>query len=261
MAPIYQIRDWDKHYENFKSRPLDRCSYVCIPNKQDGDGLTTILLEKDGAAIYGIWHLITGLCSRQRRPRQGWLTDNGGPDGRPLDAAGLAKRWRRRPSEIQRALTFLTDAVGWVRRYQSIEEVSGEGWLKDTAPIPNGYRTDTEVSGNRMEWNGTEGKERNGREGGVPVSTPPQKGTEGNGTAGPATLGTPPAGSERPEDPPPGSDPGWNMAAARVVAGLPKEPEPTRPKRFTPEELAARKAKVKAELAAIAETETKAESA
>lgn len=110
-----QVKDWDDNFENNKSRERDQCSFVCVPNKQDGMGLVWILSEPDGAAIYGIWNLIIGACSRQSRPRHGYLTDNGRADGCPWTVDDMALRWRRPPSEIQRSIdVLLSPKVGWI---------------------------------------------------------------------------------------------------------------------------------------------------
>jgi hypothetical protein len=109
-----QVLDWSKHFENNKSRERDQCSFVCVPNKQHGLGLTNILSEPDGAMIYGIWCLLIGLLSRQSKPRDGHLTDTGRADGRHLTGTELALLWRRKEEEITRAMTVVcSPKVGW----------------------------------------------------------------------------------------------------------------------------------------------------
>lgn len=109
-----QIPQWDLRYENFKSRTVDTCHFVCVPNKS-GMGLSYILNEPDGAAIYGIWCLILGACSTQRKPRNGYLTDTGTIGGNSWEINDLAIRFRRQPPEIARAISVLTsDKVGWL---------------------------------------------------------------------------------------------------------------------------------------------------
>jgi hypothetical protein len=115
MTTVYQIPGWDHHFENYKSRTIDECSYVAMPNKQHGLGLTRILAEPDGAAVFGIWCLILQAVSRQERPRAGWLTENGRPNGAPWDIDDMALRWRRPVAEVRRALEVLTSAkIGWI---------------------------------------------------------------------------------------------------------------------------------------------------
>jgi hypothetical protein len=52
---VYQIPGWDHHFENNKSRDIDECSYVAMPNKQHGMGFTRIMAQPAGAAIFGVW--------------------------------------------------------------------------------------------------------------------------------------------------------------------------------------------------------------
>lgn len=112
---LYRVKDWDKHFENNKSRERDQCHFVCVPNKQHGLGLLRILSEPDGAGIYGVWHLIVGLLSRQHLPRIGCLTVDGSQDGCPISTADLAMLWRRPEKEIKRALEVLASSkVGWI---------------------------------------------------------------------------------------------------------------------------------------------------
>jgi hypothetical protein len=102
--PLYQIVDYDEHFENNKSRLRERCAFVCVPNKHGGSGLSNVLGEPDGSAIYGIWMLILQLCSRQRKPREGYLTQDGKKNGRRLGARELANLLRRPIEEIHRCL-------------------------------------------------------------------------------------------------------------------------------------------------------------
>ena len=112
----YRIRDWGEHFENAKSRTIKECLWVPMPNKQDGMGFTRIMVEPDGAAIYGVWCMIVGACSRQHKGRRsGWLTDDGHHEGTAWVPRDLAMRWRRPVEEIERALVFLSsDPVGWL---------------------------------------------------------------------------------------------------------------------------------------------------
>ncbi len=144
MTEAYRVKDWDRHFENNKSRERDKCGFVCVPNKQDGMGLTRILSEKDGASIYGIWHLIVGALSRQSRPRTGWLTDDGHQTGTAWAPQDMALRWRRKTDEIQRALDVLcSPAVGWVE---------------------SARRVPAECPPSALEEKGNEGKGREGKE-------------------------------------------------------------------------------------------------
>lgn len=118
----YQIRDWNVHFENSRSREIDHCGFVAIPNKQDGLGFARIMAEPDGTSMYGIWCCIVAKCSRQGRPRAGWLTENGKENGRPLDSDGITLALRRQhvgSKEVLRTLEFLSsEDVGWLEFIQ-----------------------------------------------------------------------------------------------------------------------------------------------
>src|ERR1043166_7836535 len=111
----YQIKNWDACFENNKSRERDHCSFVCVPNKQHGLGFCRVVSHLRGAAIYGNWQMIVGACSQQSKPRAGWLTHNGRPDGTPWTAADLALKFRRPVKEIELALKVLSSPeVDWL---------------------------------------------------------------------------------------------------------------------------------------------------
>ncbi len=108
-----QVLNWQKHFENSKSRERDRCGFVCVPNKM-GMGLALMLAEPDGAAMYGIFCLMLGLLSRQPKPRDGYLTGTGQADDRYLTGSELALLWRRPTAEVDRALRFIcTPNMSW----------------------------------------------------------------------------------------------------------------------------------------------------
>jgi len=120
---IYQVKNWDDNFENNKSREVEECSFVCVPNKQHGLGFSRLMEEPDGAAIYGIWILLLGICSRQRRARRGWLTEDGQRDGTPLAPQDVKAQIRRPVEEIERALAVLSSPrIGWIGAYARIED-------------------------------------------------------------------------------------------------------------------------------------------
>lgn len=102
-----QVLNWNDHFESSKSREWKTCSFVCVPNKQHGMGLTQMLSEPDGATIYGIWCLLLGFLSRQKKPRNGYLTDTGQASGRYYTCSEMALVWRRPVAEIERAFEFI----------------------------------------------------------------------------------------------------------------------------------------------------------
>jgi hypothetical protein len=113
---IYQIIDWNVHYENDRSRTRDSLSWCGIPNKR---GLSRGLLLKyqNGAAIYGCFlAIVLNICSKQARPRDGWLTSNGLPDGRPLSSSEINMLTDMPIDLIRLTLDTLTsNPMNWIR--------------------------------------------------------------------------------------------------------------------------------------------------
>lgn len=148
-AVTYRIRDWEKHFENNRTREMVKMAWVPVPNKHDGEGFQRIMREKDGLVIYGCWHLILQVASKCLRERGTLMRD----DGTPLDAAAIAiKTGWRDSKDIARALAFLSSAeVGWIERLnETSESIPQEG-----AAIPQeGARNGMELNG--TELNGTE---------------------------------------------------------------------------------------------------------
>lgn len=185
---VYQILDWDGNFENSRSRTVEICSFVAMPNKQHGMGLTRILSAPDGAAMFGIWCLILQACSRQKsdktQMRDGWLTDNGLPDGPAWSAEDLALRWRRTEEEISSALElFCNPKICWIKRYDETPPSTARKTPSATETPP------TDVEGKGRELNG-----KNGREGREREPTPDPVGSNGST---PQAATTPEASSVR----------------------------------------------------------------
>jgi hypothetical protein len=172
----YQIKDWDSYFENDRSRNYDRCGFVCVPNKQHGMGFSRVMAEPDGAAIYGIFAMIIGACSQQKRPRNGWLTDNGLPPhvaltarsrstnsqppiGQPWDASDLAIKFRRPVTEINRAIEVLSNPkIGWIVVHTDETLKTIEKPNKTEEVTPNSPATHVPLTSD------SPGKERKGKE-------------------------------------------------------------------------------------------------
>lgn len=118
----YRVRDWDKHFENHRTRDLEYVRWLSVPNKQHGMGFTRIMAQADGRSIFGVWYLIIEACSQQRAPRLGWLTEDGRADGTPWTVEDMAERWRCLPAEIARALDVLcSPRIGWIETVENSE--------------------------------------------------------------------------------------------------------------------------------------------
>lgn len=149
-AAFYRIRDWTKHFENNRTREMDKMRWVPVPNKHDGEGFQRIMQEKDGIQIYGCWHLILQVASKM--PVRGTLLRE---DGTPITATILALKtgWRH-PQDFQRSLDFCSSAdVAWVEHVKPVQlEIPQVG-----AGNPQvGARKGRELKG--IELEGIEGK-------------------------------------------------------------------------------------------------------
>ena len=124
---IYRIKDWAELYENSTSRKIRYCSWVPVPNKQDGLGYTTLITgHRDGAAHYGLWLALVCICSKQEgrwydkesaawmgEPREGLLTDNGRIDGTPLTDENIHLVTRIPKRTISTAISRLIE-IKWL---------------------------------------------------------------------------------------------------------------------------------------------------
>jgi hypothetical protein len=127
--PLYQIVGYNDYFENNRSRERNICSFVCVPNKHGGQGLTALLNSGpvEGQAIYGTWMLMLQYCSRQRAPREGYLTTDGKKDGGRLCEAELARMFKTTAWHVHRVIVVLR-SVGWVQLV--------EGKPESTVPDP-----------------------------------------------------------------------------------------------------------------------------
>jgi hypothetical protein len=159
--PLYQIVDWPEHFENAKSKTFNRCQNLMCPNKHGGTGWSNVMGEHDGAMIWGIWKMILEMCSRQPKPRAGWLTQDGKKEGRRMSIRELSNQFRRPIEEIIRCLATVTaPEVDFIRIIDgqhewttstaqepsedtsvSVEPKNGSETGTDTSGIPDGYST------------------------------------------------------------------------------------------------------------------------
>lgn len=138
-TPLYRICDWDKHFENARSRTLKSLPWVRMPTKQDGDGYTELVSHADGAAHFGGWCAIVQVAARCH-PR-GTLVRAGGI---PHDAPSLA-RMTRLPADLFESLLPRLAAIGWLERLV----VTPQGLT--AATIPECHDGDTTVTRRRHD--------------------------------------------------------------------------------------------------------------
>lgn len=104
----YRIPNWDREYENNRTREIKKLRFVYQPNSHDGLRFGRLMQRPDGLAIYGAWCLIVQVASKC--PTRGVLHD-----GHPLTAEDLAIRTRAPQAAFEAALQLLSSpAFGWI---------------------------------------------------------------------------------------------------------------------------------------------------
>ena len=104
----YRIKDWERMFENNRTRELKQLNWVPIPTKLDGDGYTELVDGEDGAALYGCWVacvIVAGRCD----PRGTLVRDN----GEPHDSTSLS-RISRLDGNMFHKMLEKTLSIGWL---------------------------------------------------------------------------------------------------------------------------------------------------
>ena len=147
--PIYSITDWDSAFENAASRKYKDTRWVPIPNRFDGERITTLICD-GGSSIYGAWCAAVLVASRCD-PRGTLVRKN----GKPYDSFAL-ERITRIQHTIFETMFEMAVEVG-------LMEVSGgQAHPKPTAR-PLGTHLEPKPSPTKERKNeGTEGKKEQG---------------------------------------------------------------------------------------------------
>jgi hypothetical protein len=122
-----RITNWDRLYENNRTRQLKRLDWVPVPNRMDGDGYTEFVDHPNGAAHYGAWLAILQIASR-------------------CDPRGTLMRDRARPHTPQ-SLARISRFPAVIFE-QALPRLMKIGWLEFTDDNPQGYndlRDDAEI--------------------------------------------------------------------------------------------------------------------
>ena len=160
MKKLYRIKNWDENFENHDSRKLKKCSFVCVPNKQDGKGYRRLAKHKNSVGIFCGWSLMLQIASKL--PERGLLADEDGA----LSAIDLSDMSGFPVEVFDRALSVLSDpneGIEW------IEIVSEENGIKtgDSPAISRHLPPSPDITGRR------EGKGMEQKEGGEASPYPP----------------------------------------------------------------------------------------
>ena len=55
---VYHVKDWQKHFENNRTREIKHPAWVLFPNKHHGAGFTTLICHPNGTSHYGAWCIL-----------------------------------------------------------------------------------------------------------------------------------------------------------------------------------------------------------
>jgi len=162
-VPLLRVRDWDKLYENNRSRDLGRTSWFPAPNDLSADGYAELVTHPDGAALFGAWNALLMVASRAK-PRGHLVRE----DSRPHTAESLSRVTRLPESlvstAIQRLLEIhLLETQGDKPRRKS--QLTSQRGARIPHPLA-GTLQEGAIEGKGTEHHHQEGKrkEKNGRE-------------------------------------------------------------------------------------------------
>jgi hypothetical protein len=170
--PLLRVRDWDRLYENNRSREMKRTGWFPAPNDLSADGYVELVSHEDGAAHLGAWTALLMVASRAK-PRRGLLIRE---DGRPHTAESLS-RVTRLPEPLLAAAIECLLKIGLLEVAEAdLHEISD---LPSHPPAGSSHPPASKPQEGAVEGKGTEhhhqegkGKERKGTErGGDDIKT------------------------------------------------------------------------------------------
>lgn len=128
-TPLLQVRDWQECFETNRTRDKDEQTRCLIPNKQNGEGYTTLLSMENGEALYGAFHAMILYLSKQPADRRdGWLTKDGAKDSSPLTAAALAEEIMFSTETVKAMLKIIVEDIGWLENHSKKEKEEGAAY-------------------------------------------------------------------------------------------------------------------------------------
>lgn len=107
----YRVKNWEKYYENNRSRTVKDLAWVPIPNRHDGESYSEIISHKNSAIIFAGWILILQVASRCQ-PRGTLLKNN----GIPHTPTSLSIKTRAKFEWFSTAIPVLLQ-VGWLEEF------------------------------------------------------------------------------------------------------------------------------------------------
>jgi hypothetical protein len=136
---VWRIVDWNRRFENSRTRAFDHLAWVPIPNKHDGDGYTELIEHEHGASHYGAWCVLIQVASKCR-PRGTLIRET----GHPHDADSLSRLTRIGAHIFREAIPRFIE-IGWL---ENVNDSALTGRYHEKAVERNG----TERNRNEMKY-------------------------------------------------------------------------------------------------------------
>lgn len=133
---LYRIVDWEKHFENNRTRSVKTMTWIPLPCKQDGDGYTELIDHPDGPVHYACWVTVVQVASRCD-PRGTLLRGN----GQPHDPASLSRMTRIPETAFQAALPRLVQ-IGWLEAKAAETQAKAGQRHSDVTTTAHGCQVD-----------------------------------------------------------------------------------------------------------------------
>ena len=112
MSTLYRIRDWDKLFENSKTRSLARLDWVPFSNRHDGSSYRLLVGKDDGPALFGAFIVMVEVASRCK-VRGVLIREN----DQPHTSESLAAVTGFPAALLSDALEILSnDDIGWIEK-------------------------------------------------------------------------------------------------------------------------------------------------
>jgi hypothetical protein len=145
---VYQIKDWQEHFENHESRKVKGVRWVALPNKHDGKGFRRVAAHPESVSVFCAWTLILQVASKT--PVRGVLADEDGP----LDSDDLAAMTGFPAQIFDTAFNVLTDKkIGWLETVEEEEEAGLPAAISRDFPQSPAATGKSALEGNGREGN------------------------------------------------------------------------------------------------------------
>jgi hypothetical protein len=112
---FYRIRDWDKLFENNRSREIKHLEWVAFPNPMllaGGEAFAELMNHEDGAAHFGVWCACVFLASRSQ-VRGTLVRSSTAGTCEPMSQASIALTCRIPAAKVRDACGRLVE-LGWL---------------------------------------------------------------------------------------------------------------------------------------------------